>query len=45
MAGKVTLAEVKAGIADLCDLQKINSLLDMEAAAHHAAAERAKRRQ
>lgn len=32
MAGKITLAEVKSGTADIVDLLKINALLDFEAA-------------
>lgn len=30
MAGKCTLAEVKAGVYSLVDLLKINALLDMQ---------------
>jgi hypothetical protein len=32
MEGLVTLAEVKAGDADIIDLLKLNALLDMKAA-------------
>ena len=42
MAGKVTLAEVKDGVADLVDLLKINALLDMQAAADKAAVDKAR---
>jgi hypothetical protein len=31
LAGKVTLKEVKEGVATIDDLQKINALLDMQA--------------
>lgn len=44
MAGKVTLAEVKSGDCDICDLQKLNALLDMELAQQHAAAEKARQK-
>lgn len=44
MAGKVTLSEVKSGVCDLCDLQKLNALLDHELAQQHAAAEAARRK-
>jgi hypothetical protein len=44
MAGKVTLTEVKSGLCDLCDLQKLNALLDYELAQQHAAAEKARQR-
>lgn len=43
MAKKVSLTEVKTGICDICDLQKMNALLDFEAAQQHAAAEKAHR--
>jgi uncharacterized ParB-like nuclease family protein len=39
-AGKVTLTEVKTGVATVEDLQKINALLDMQSdvdAAHYEA--------
>lgn len=43
MAGKVTLTEVKSGVAGLNDLAKLNSLLDHEIAQQHAAAEAARK--
>lgn len=43
MAGKVSLAEVKDGRADLVDLLKINALLDMQAAAESAVVEKARK--
>jgi hypothetical protein len=40
MAGKVSLQAVKEGWVDLLDLQKINALLDFEAAQAHAQQEK-----
>lgn len=37
MAGKVTLADVKTGMATIHDLQAINALLDMQADLDEAA--------
>ena len=42
MANKISLTEVKSGTCDICDLQKLNALLDMELAQQHAAAEKAR---
>lgn len=42
MAGKVTLSEVKDGVASFCDLLKMNSILDSEQAAEAAEAEKYK---
>lgn len=42
MAGHVTLSEVKDGTALLVDLMKINAILDSQAAASAAEAERTK---
>lgn len=42
--GKVSLAEVKSGVADLVDLLKLNALLDAEEAAEAAAYKDAKPR-
>lgn len=37
MAGKVTLTEVKTGVATLDDLLKLNALIDAEMDHQHAA--------
>ena len=42
MAGKVTLTEVKTGVATLEDLVKLNALIDAEMDHEHAAAEAAR---
>jgi hypothetical protein len=42
MAGKVTLTEVKTGVATIHDLQAINALLDMQSDLEEAAMKDAK---
>jgi hypothetical protein len=42
LEGLVTIAEVKSGEADIIDLLKLNSLLDMRAATERREIERAK---
>ncbi|WP_197497473.1 hypothetical protein [Cupriavidus sp. D384] len=42
--GKVSLTEVKGGVADLVDLLKLNALLDAEEAAEAAAYKKAQSR-
>jgi hypothetical protein len=42
MAGKVSLADVKSGAVNVSDLQKINSLMDLQAAAEQRERERHK---